>query len=74
MAFYYILCKKCWDKALNFNKDIKVYYCEQDCVYIRYSKMPCVNKEIIVDKAYKRVNIVFDNKYPICPYYIEENK
>ena len=69
-------CEECWDKALSIKiqNNIKVYCCDQDCIYYGKSKILCSNKEIIVDKAYKRVNIVFDNKYPICPYYIEENK
>jgi len=66
-------CRKCWDRALNIN--IKTYYCEQDCIYIRYSKLPCVNKEIINLKIKEEINIIYDNNsYPLCPYYIEENK
>ena len=53
---------------------MKTYCCEQDCIYMRNGKIPCSNKEIIVNKTYERINIVFNNKYPICPYYIEENK
>jgi len=68
-------CEKCWDRALIINKDIKTYYCEQDCIYIRYGKLPCVNKKIINLKNIEKINIVYDNnKYSLCPYYIEENK